>query len=128
MKIDTRTLEFSLPEEKILNLKVKLQMLLNKARCTPQELSQVTGTLASMHLAIGLLVRLFTRQLYHQIELRVSWYDRVQISLEAISELTFWLNNIDCFNGFTFKHSPTTSKSCLLPQPGQDGEVSRDFN
>ena len=110
MKIDTRAQKFSIPEEKIQNLKIKLHRFLNKTWCTPKEFSQVTGTLASMHMAIGPLVRLFTRQLYHQIERRTSWYEQIRISPEAVCELGFWLDNIEYFNGFTFKHSPTTSQ------------------
>ena len=63
MKIDTRTLEFTVPVEKIQKLKIKIHKLLHKAQCTPKELFQVTGTLVSMHLAIGPLMRLFTRHL-----------------------------------------------------------------
>ena len=117
-KIDTRTLKFTVPAEKIQKLKIKIQNLLNTGKCTPKELSQVAGTLASMHLAVGPLVRLFTRHLYREIEQRTSWYVPVQLSHEAISELTFWLDNIVYFNGFTFKHSPTTSQIVFTDAAG----------
>ena len=71
-----------------------------------------------MHLAVGPLVRLFTRHLYREIEQRTSWYVPVQLSREAISELTFWLDNIVYFNGFTFKHSPTTSQIVFTDAAG----------
>ena len=92
--------------------------MLNTGKCTPKELSQVAGTLASMHLAVGPLLRLFTRHLYREIEQRTSWYVPVQLSREAISELTFWLDNIVYFNGFTFKHSPTTSQIVFTDAAG----------
>ena len=34
---------------------------------TPKSLAQIAGSLSSMHMAIGPLVRLFTRGLYRQI-------------------------------------------------------------
>ena len=40
-KIDTRTLKFTVPAEKIQKLKIKIQNLLNTGKCTPKELSQV---------------------------------------------------------------------------------------
>ena len=117
-KIDTRTLKFTVPAEKIQKLNIKIQNLLNTGNCTPKELSQVAGTLASMHLAVGPLVRLFTRHLYREIEQRTSWYVPVPLSREAISELTFWLDNIVSFNGFTFKHSPATSQIVFTDAAG----------
>ena len=74
-----------------------------------------------MHLAVGPLVRLFTRHLYREIEQRTSWYVPVQLSREAISELAFWLDNIVYFNGFTFKHSPTTSQIIVFTDAAGSG-------
>ena len=63
-----------------------------------------------MHLAVGPLVRLFTRQLYLQIETKNSWYEPMKLGDPARSELLFWRENITKVNGFTFKPRPTTTK------------------
>ena len=42
-----------------------------------------------MHLAIGPLVRLFTRKMYHEIENKASWYKPKIISKEDKDELEF---------------------------------------
>ena len=118
IQIDTSLLQFSLPAEKVKNLKSRLHNVMKKPTCTPKELSQVAGTLSSMHLAIGPLVRLFTRHIYHEIEMRSSWYEQIRISPKAIAELTFWENNIEYVNGFTFKHAPTTSKIVFTDAAG----------
>ena len=60
---------------------------------TPKQLAKITGQLSSMYLAIGPLVRLFTRNMYHEIENRASWYEPKIISEETKDELEFWLNN-----------------------------------
>ena len=61
---------------------------------TPKQLAKITGQLSSMHLAIEALVRLFTRNMYHKIENRTSWYEPKIISKETKDELEFWLNSI----------------------------------
>ena len=74
--IDTRELTFTVPQEKITKLLQDITMYLNQEFLTPKQLSKVAGQLSSMHLAIGPLVRFFTRNMYHFIERRISWYDR----------------------------------------------------
>ena len=65
-----------------------------------------------MHLAIGPLVHLFTRNMYHEVENRVSWYKPEMVSKETKDELEFWLNNICIYNGYTFK--PRALAICLV--------------
>ena len=72
-----------------------------------------------MHLAIGPLVRLFTRNMYHEIENRISWYEPKIISKETNDELEFWLNNIYIYNGYTFK--PRALATCLVFTDARDG-------
>ena len=47
-------------------------MYLNQEFSTPKQLPKVAGQLFSMRLAIGPLVRRFTRNMYHFIEKRFS--------------------------------------------------------
>ena len=42
----------------------------------------------------------------------MSWYEQKMVSEIVEEELKFWLNNINIYNGYTFKPRPLTS--CLL--------------
>ena len=64
---------------------------------TPKQPAKISGLFSSMHLAIGLLVHLFTRNMYHEIENRTSWYRPKVISKVTKDKLEFWLNNISTF-------------------------------
>ena len=59
----TRELTFTVPQEKITKLLEDITMYLNQEFLTPKQLSKVAGQLSSMYLAIGSLVRLFTRNM-----------------------------------------------------------------
>ena len=65
-----------------------------------------------MHLAIGLLVRFFTRNMYHEIENRFLWYEPNIISKETKDEPEFWLNNVYIYNKYMF-HPFKTDKTVL---------------
>ena len=97
---------------------------------TPKQLSKVAGQLSSMHLAIGPLVRLFTRNMYRFIEKRISWFEQKLVSKNVKEELEFWRDNINIYNGYTFKPRPLTS--CLLftdaSDEGYGGFVLKHLN
>ena len=78
-----------------------------------------------MHLAIGPLVRLFTRNMYHEIENRTSWYEPKIINKKTKDELEIWLNNINIYNEYTFK--PRALTACLIFTCASD-EGYRGFN
>ena len=63
-----------------------------------------------MHIAIGPLVRLFTRGLYRQIAGANSWYQTILLSEDTREQLQFWHENIEYVNGCTFKHRSTTAQ------------------
>ena len=48
-----------------------------------------------MHLALGPIVRLFSRSIYHDIESKFFWHETRSISKETEGELKFWLKNIN---------------------------------
>ena len=83
-----------------------------------------------MHLAIGPLVRLFTRNVYNFIENRNSWYEIKTVNKYVADELKFWLSNINAYNGYTYKPRPLTS--CLLftdaIEEGYGGFILRHLN
>ena len=65
---------FIVPSEKINKFLVDIKNILTQNVLTPKRLAKVTGQLSSMDLAIGPLLRLFTRNIYRKIEDRTSWY------------------------------------------------------
>ena len=107
--IDTQNMTFYVPPEKLENLKKDIRILLDKGHATAKHLSRITGILSSMHLAIGPLVRLFTRSMYKQIASSQSWYTENILSEEVTHDLNFWSHNLAHVNGFSFKHRPTTT-------------------
>ena len=61
--------------------------------------AQFTGLLASMSLALGPVVRLWTRSLYRDILQAVSCDSPFQLSADAQSEVVFWEKNF-CNTGY----------------------------
>ena len=110
--IDTIEMAFTVPSKQINKLLADIKNILMQNNLTPKKLAKITGQLSSMRLAIGPLVRLFTRNMYHEIEIRVSAYEPKIITKETKDELEFWLNNIHIYNGYTFK--PRALTTCLV--------------
>ena len=108
--IDTRNMTFTVPKEKIVKLKSRISEILRKGFSSAKSLSRIAGQLASMHLAIGPLVRLFTRHMYYFIESRYTWFEIEILNADTLSELNFWYTNIENYNGYTFKPRPVTTK------------------
>ena len=69
--IDTRSMTFTVPERKIKKLEQTISNLLIQKFSSAKQVSRIAGKLSSMHMAIGPLVRLFTRHMYRTIEARV---------------------------------------------------------
>ena len=118
--IDTIKVAFMVPSEKIDKLLVDIRNILRQNVLTPKQLAKITGKLSSMHLATGPLVQLFTRNMYHEIENRVSWYQPKITSKETKDKLEFWLNSIYIYNGYTFK--PRALTTCLAFAGASDDE------
>ena len=115
---------FTVPSEKINKLLADAKNILMQSVLTPKQLAKITGQLLSMHLAIGLLVRLFTRKMYHETESRVSCYEPKIISKETKDELEFWVNNICICNGYTFK--PRALTTCPVFTDGYEDTKATD--
>jgi len=108
--IDTRNMTFTVPKRKIEKLKHSLSNTLSCQYSSAKQLSKIAGQLSSMHLAIGPLVRLFTRNIYRTIENATDWFSSLPLDPESKSEVLFWHDNIDSYNGYTFKPHPVTTK------------------
>ena len=108
--IDTTSMKFFVPEQKIHSLLDMIYMVLERKTIDAKTISQISGKLISMSFAIGPLTRLFTRQMYRFIESRVSW-NQIRIIDDLLrSELNFWANNLCSSNGFSIKTNQVTSK------------------
>ena len=108
--VDTRKMRFSVPAEKINKVRADIDYILEKDTCTAKQLAKIADTLSSMHLAIGKIIRLFTRKIYAQIETRQPWWNYEPPEEGTSSELRVWSKNIGKFNGCSFKPRVTNSK------------------
>ena len=107
--INTRNRTFSVPPEKVSSLGRHIRETLQQETVTPKNLAMLTATLSSMSLAIGPLVKLLTRSIYHQIATALSWYQPIILNRKTIADFEFWLQDIEQINGYTFKSHPTTA-------------------
>ena len=107
--LNTIEMTFTVPSEKINKLLADIKNILMQNVLTPKQLAKITGQLSSMHFAIGHLARFFMRNMYHEIENRVSWYEPKIISKETKDKLECWVNNIYIYNGYTFKPRALTT-------------------
>ena len=100
---------FTVPAAKIAKLQQSINDILAAHRFSKpvaaRSIAGVTVQLISTCLAIGPVTRLMTRALYRSIETRFAFV----IPDCVISELTFWLSNLDAYNGFSIKHQHTPS-------------------
>ena len=105
--IDLSMGEFSVPVGKLDMLKSKL-LAVNEAQLVPaRKLARLIGTIISMSLALGPVTRLMTRSLYSVLNDRTSWCQKLALSLEALDEVQFWLDNISQFNGRNIWPTPS---------------------
>ena len=101
---------FTIPPEKVSKLRFKIATALQSKSITARLLASITGTLNSMHLAVGPLVRLMTRSMYAQIALATSWDSYLRLDSCSKGELLFWSETYDFETGYTFKFRPVTAK------------------
>ena len=70
-------------------------------------LVSLVGKIISMSLAIGLVVRLMTRNLYAILSSCQAWCDNLELSTDAKSELQFWACKLPKLNGQDIWPSPS---------------------
>ena len=92
--MDLRSGNFYVPPRRVEALRtivhrVRSQKFYASARC----LARLTGMLVSMGLALGPVVRLWTRALYREIMQAASWDRLFLLSEEAQNEVKFWMEN-----------------------------------
>jgi len=60
-----------------------------------------------MPLGLGPVCRLMTRSLYATLNGRQSWFQRLELTVEALEEMGFWLSNLEKFNGYNIWPKPS---------------------
>ena len=65
------------------------------------------GNIISMSIVLGPVARLMTRSLYTLLNSRHSWYEKLQVFLEAAEELQFWRKCLSDFNDQNIWRSPS---------------------
>ena len=105
MLIDTISMQFRLPDNKLAKTQNAIAMCLDKRmQYVPvRDVARIAGFIISASAAIGRLSRLFTRHLYKTIESRDSWSSMVLLSAGSLAELEFWYKNLHCANGQPIK-------------------------
>lgn len=71
-----------------------------------KELASLIGKVMSMSIAFGPIARFMTRSLYAVLNTRQSWFQQLQITPAARTELQFWLCNVHKYNGQNIWHHP----------------------
>ena len=77
-----------------------------------RNIAKITGSIMSMSIALGSIVRLRTRYMYsiiNQIS-RPFWNEKLELTTEAKNELEFWLGNLRALNGRPFRWSPSATR------------------
>jgi hypothetical protein len=74
-------------------------LLANAGACPARDLAKVTGALQSMRWAFGIFVPLFTRECYNCLT-QVALWDSCTLPEACVSELQFWADNFETFNGY----------------------------
>ena len=85
---------FTVPERRVLAFMDMLKRVVdNSFIVSARHLAQLSGSLSSMGLALGPVVRLWTRELYRAIQQSTSWDQRFQLSEDGKNEICFWHEN-----------------------------------
>lgn len=92
--IDLASGVFTVPDRRVMAFKDTLSKIMtNSFVVSARHLAQLTGLLSSMGLALGPVVRLWTRELYRSIQQSTSWDQKFGLSEESRSEILFWHEN-----------------------------------
>ncbi len=103
LAINTIKFEFSIPEDKTAKLYAMLDNAIEVGRCSYRFIAKMAGFLQSLLLAVGPVVRLFTRNVHFTIANRTFWNDTFLISGHLKEELKFWRYNTTAFNGYSIR-------------------------
>ena len=95
-----------MPKEKLEAFQLQLQRAIVCKALPARSIASITGKIISMSIALGPVIRSMTRSLYALISTCYSWCHTLEMSDEARSELQFWADHLEEFNGQDIWHSP----------------------
>jgi hypothetical protein len=96
--VDTLFGQFRLTAFQRPKLDSAIQACLQRPQSVPAKtVARVTGLIASLALVTGPISGLFSRFLHRALATRSSWYSRVQLDSAALSELSFWREQLPRF-------------------------------
>ena len=101
--IDTIRFEFRIAQEKFDKLYAKLDEIIESRFASFRFIAKLAGFLQSLHLAVGPVIRLFTRQMYFAIATRTYWDEKFLVSEPLQDELKFWRHNLYAFKGYNIR-------------------------
>ena len=90
---------FSVTPKRVQKFKILLKALMETDFPTARFVAKIVGTIISMGLGLGPVTRMWTRKLYCDIAKAVFWNQRISYSTEALTELDFWQQCFDQYNG-----------------------------
>lgn len=108
--IDTKSMNFEVPEEKIKRVLSSISSSLDSGRSSARSISKIAGQLISMAIAIGPPAHLFTKQMYKFVESKFSWDKPHALSYDVEYELKFWRDNLSKIKTFRIKTRPEITK------------------
>ena len=97
--VDLKRGLFKVPQCRRDTVLTKLSEVEKVALPTARALASLVGSIISMYLGLGPVVRIRTRSLYAVINEACYWDEMVALSEEALDEIRFWFENFDRLNG-----------------------------
>ena len=124
--INSITMPFVIPEEKLLKFFVVLLFVKSQAVMPVRLLAQLLGLLNLFSRALGQIVRLMTQSLYDCLDpayySRERWAASTSLSNLAKEELQFWELNIKKLNGFAISPVIPSITKCEVIAGDASGE------
>lgn len=89
---------FFITEQRIRQIESKLRDALARIVLSTRELASITGSIISLSPVFGNLCRILSTHCQLSIAVSQNWESKVQLDSYCISELEFWLTNVNRFN------------------------------
>ena len=88
-------------------LKSKLLEVKSIRHVQARHLASVIGMISSVSLGLGPVCHLITQSLYATLNGRQFWFQKLELTVEALKEVGFWLSNLEKFNGYNIWPKPS---------------------
>ena len=122
LEINSEDLSFNIPEHKLQKIVQACKTLgRSKGWVAVRRVASVVGLLQSVRLAVGPLVAILTRSLYHVVNEAKSWKSFVKLDDLARLELDWWINNLSSVSSFPIQGKKRTVKGHSQVEVAGDG-------